>query len=194
MPPEVSSEVEYSPELQRLLARSAQINSYFGEDFDISFSSLLLAFLASDDMVSQWFQAYVKKAGVDVAKILEARKLSREIMEEITAARPPALQPLRMTTSAKRYARSAEEFRQGLSEMGRAMPLDVRHLMAVFIYKPWVHERDLAGWGFEQKAWSIDFLELMRSLHPKEMGFWSELHRRVFGERAEPPPGEIEEE
>lgn len=86
MPPEVSSEVEYSPELQRLLARSAQINSYFGEDFDVSFSSLLLAFLASDDFVSQWFQAYVKKAGVDVGTILEARKLSREIMEEITAA------------------------------------------------------------------------------------------------------------
>jgi hypothetical protein len=34
----------------------------------------------------------------------------------------------------------------------------------------------------------------MRSLHPKEMGFWSELHRRVFGERSEPPPGEISED
>ena len=94
----------------------------------------------------------MKKAGVDVGKILESRKLSREIMEEITVAAPPALQPLRMTTSAKRYARSAEEFRQGLSEIGEASTLDVRHLMAVFIYKPWVHERDLAGWGFEQKA------------------------------------------
>jgi hypothetical protein len=140
---------------------------------------------------SQWFQTYVNRAGIDVGKILEARKLSREIMEEITAARPPALQPLRMTTSAKRYARSAEEFRRGTDG---ASTLDVRHLMAVFIYKPWVHERDLAGWGFEQKAWSIDFLEPMRSLHPKEMGFWSELHRRVFGERAEPTPGEISEE
>jgi hypothetical protein len=70
-------------------------------------------------------------------------------MEEITAAAPPALQPLRMKTSAKRYARSAEEFRRG---SGGAISLDVRHLMAVFIYKPWVHERDLAGWGFEQKA------------------------------------------
>lgn len=54
--------------------------------------------------------------------------------------------------------------------------IDVLHLLAVFINNPWVHERDLTGWGFEQKAWSIDFLELMRSLHPKEMGFWSELH------------------
>ena len=53
MPQEVPSKVDYSPELQRLLARSAQINSYFGEDFDVSFSSLLLAFLASDDLVSQ---------------------------------------------------------------------------------------------------------------------------------------------
>jgi hypothetical protein len=46
---------------------------------------------ASNDLVSQWFQAYVKRAGIDVVKILEARKLSREIMEEITAAAPPAL-------------------------------------------------------------------------------------------------------
>lgn len=66
--------MEYSPELQRLLTSSAQINNYFGEDFDVSFSSLLLAFLASDDMVSQWFQAYVKRAGIDVGKILEVRK------------------------------------------------------------------------------------------------------------------------
>ena len=56
---------------------------------EIAFQLGLLAFLASDDFVSQWFQAYVKKAGIDVAKILEARKLSREIMEEITAAAPP---------------------------------------------------------------------------------------------------------
>ena len=188
---EIPSNIDYSPELQRLLASSAQINSFFGEDFDLSFSSLLLSFLASNDPVSQWFQAYVKRAGIDIGKILEARKLNREIMDEITASTPPALQPLWMTTSAKRYLRSAEEFRQG---SGGASALDVRHLMAVFIYKPWVHERDLAGWGFERKGWSLDFLELMRSLQPKEMGFWSELHRRVFGERSKMPMGEIEEE
>ncbi len=90
----------------------------------------------------------MKRAGIDVGKILEARKLSREIMEEISAAVPPALQPLRMTTSAKRYARSVEEFRR---ESGGVTPLDVRHLLAVFIYKPWVHERDLQGGALSRK-------------------------------------------
>lgn len=77
----------------------------------------------------------MNKAGVDVGKILEARKLSREIIEEITitAAAPPALQPLRMTTSAKRYARSAEvpaRVRRG-DTARRASPHGSLHLQAV---------------------------------------------------------------
>ncbi|MDM7911847.1 MAG: hypothetical protein QUS09_02000, partial [Methanotrichaceae archaeon] len=46
---------------------------------------------------------------------------------------------------------------------------------------PWVHEKDLIRWGFDRKDLSEKFLELMRSLRPKELGFWGEQHRKAFG-------------
>ena len=187
MPPEFASEVDYSPQLQHLLSRSAQINSYYEKDFDISFSSLLLAFLLSEDLVSQWFQAYVKRAGINVQKILEESGLNQEIMEDILRATLLDLQPARMTTSAQRYLQTAEEFRQQLAGRIEAGPLDTHHLMAVFIYRPWVHEKDLIRWGFDRKSWSEAFLELMRGLQPKELGFWTLQHRRDFGQEAKPP-------
>jgi hypothetical protein len=187
MPPEISPEVDYSPQLQHLLSRSAQINSYYEKDFDVSFSSLLLAFLLSEDIVSQWFQAYVKSAEIDVQKILEESGLNQEIMEDILRATLLDLQPARMTTSARRYLQTAEEFRHQLAGRIGARPLDTHHLMAVFIYQPWVHEKDLMRWGFDRESWSDAFLELMRGLAPKELGFWTLQHRRDFGQEAKPP-------
>ncbi len=187
MPPEFESEVDYSPQLQHLLSRSAQINSYYEKDFDVSFSSLLLAFLLSEDIVSQWFQAYVKSAEINVQKILEESGLNQKIMEDILRATLLDLQPARMTTSARRYLQTAEEFRQQLAGRIEAGPLDTHHLMAVFIYRPWVHEKDLMRWGFDRESWSEAFLELMRGLAPKELGFWTLQHRRDFGRETKPP-------
>ena len=175
----LSGTENYSPDMERLLSRAASINRYFEEDFDISFSSLFLAFLVSDDLVSQWFQAYVRQEGINVQKILEERGLDQRIMEDIVHAMPSEPRTYRMTNSARRFLQAADQLRQSPAEPGDT--LDVRHLMAVFIYDPWVHEKDLIRWGFNRIDLSEKFLELMRSLRPKELGFWGEQHRSAFG-------------
>lgn len=181
-PPESLPEMNYSPDMERLLSRSASINRYSEEDFDISFASLFLALLVNDDLVSQWFQAYVKQAGIDVQKIMKERKLEQRVMDDIAHAMPSEPKTFRMTTSAQRFLKAADQLRQSPAEPGNT--LDVRHLMAVFIYDPWVHEKDLIWWGFDRRDLSEKFLELMRSLRPKELGFWRELHRKAFGEES----------
>jgi hypothetical protein len=181
--PQSLPEYSYSPALQRLLSRSASINSYYERDFDISFSSLFLALLCSDDPVSLWFQAYIKKARINRNSILKERRLSMQIMEEIARSLPPTPRSPRLTTSAQRYLQAADQLRHRLG----ARDLDVRHLMAVFIYRPWVHEKDLMRWGFRRASWSNAFLELMQSLAPEEIPFWTMLHREAF--RAEPDIG-----
>ncbi len=184
---ETSPEVgNYSPDMKRLLSRAASLNSYYEKDFDVSFSSLFLSFLVSDDLVSQWFQNYVKQAGINVQNILEERGLDQRITDDIADTAPSSLQSrLRMTNSAKRFLQAAEEINQRLADPGENMPLDVSHLMAVFIYSPWVHEKDLIRWGFNRADWSNKFLILMSSLHRKKMAFWMDLHRVTFGEEPE---------
>ncbi len=181
-PSEASQDTgNYSPELERLLAKASHINSYYEKDFDVSFSSMLLAFLVSDDIVSQWFKEYVKKVGIDVEKILGERGLDKRIMDDIADAEPSERPTsLRMTTSARKFLQIADQLRQGPAEPDKI--LQVWHIMAAFIYSPWVHDGDLVRWGFDRKSWSTDFLILMCSLRRKEMGFWEAQHRRAFGE------------
>ena len=69
----------YSQEIKRLLARSKLINEYYEKDFDISFSSIFLAFLANDDPISRWFSGYVKVGGIDVQRILEERNVNQQM-------------------------------------------------------------------------------------------------------------------
>lgn len=181
---ETSPEIgNYSPDMERLLSRSASINEYYEKGFDISFTSLFLAFLVSDDLVSQWFQNYVKQAGINVNAILEEHGLDRRIMDDIASEVPPRQQgSLRMTSSARRFLQTADQLRQRLADAGENQPLDVLHLMAVFIYSPWVHEKDLVRWGFDRVDWSNEFLKLMSSLQRRKMAFWRDLHSVTFGE------------
>lgn len=181
----------YSPDMERLLSRSASINRYYEEDFDLSFASLFLAFLVNDDLVSQWFQAYVKQAGIDVQKILEERRIDLRTMEDIAHAVPSNPKAYRMTTSVRKFLSAADQLRGGPEEPEK--DLDVRHLMAVFIYEPWVHEKDLIRWGINRKDLSEKFLELTRSMRLKELGFWRVQHLKAFGEESHlaKGPGEV---
>jgi hypothetical protein len=172
-----------SLELRRLLGRARLINQYYEKDFDLSFSSMLLAFLANRDPVSQWFRGYIKEAGIDVKRILNERHLTQQMIEDIASRTllPELLQPpYRQTTSTTIYLSFADKFRESLAKGDATYQLNVHHLMAVYIYYPWVHERDLIRWGFKRVNWSSAFLNQMLSLYPNEFEFWKEQHLRNF--------------
>lgn len=172
-----------SAELKEFLARSKLINEHYEKDFDISFSSLFLAFLASDDPISKWFGAYVKDIGIDVRSILEERNVDQQIIDDIASHMIMPYQlnaSYRLTTSAMKYLSMANQFRETLAEGDEIYQLGVRHLMAVFIYKPWLHERDLIRWGLDRIRWSNSFLNQIRSLQPDELEFWKIQHIKTF--------------
>jgi hypothetical protein len=184
----------YSMDLARLLAKAAAINHYYEEQFDLSFSSMMLASLACDDPISRWLQAYVKDARINVSKILDEHNINRQILDDIAACDSPK-EPLKagytMTTSASRFLKTASQLNERLNreyEIKPGMkPLDVRHLIAVYIYAPGGHERDILRWGFDRMNWSIAFLLQMGSMHTDEFGFWAELHKDIFKKEPELP-------
>ena len=188
IPADISSGISNcSLELRRLLDRARLINHYYEREFYISFSSMFLAFLANRDPVSQWFKEYVEGAGIDVKRILNERHVNQQIIEDIASRTllPDLMQPTyRQTTSTTIYLSFADKFRESLAKGDATYQLNVHHLMAVYIYYPWVHERDLIRWGFKRVNWSTAFLVQMLSLYPNEFGFWKEQHRRNF--RVEP--------
>src|SRR5215210_2770933 len=101
-----------TPALALLLERAARINRSYEADFDISFSSMLLAFLASDDPLSRWFQRYVNKAGIDVTALLERWKLDEATLGNIGAqliAEEDLLRSYRQTSSARSLLHAAQE-------------------------------------------------------------------------------------
>lgn len=192
MPIEVSSDFpNCSLELTRLLDRAKLINQYYEKDFDISFSSILLAFLVSDDAISRWFNGYVKRVGIDVRRILEERKVNQQILEDIasrTILPDQQRRSYRQTTSTTIYLSMADKFRESLAKGDKTYPLQVHHLMAVYIYEPWVHKNDLIRWGFDRENWSNAFLIQIRKIYPSEFDFWRanefdfwrDQHRRTF--------------
>ena len=162
--------------LKRLLARAKLINQHYEKDFDISFSSMLLSFLVSDDPFSRWFRDYVKVVGIDVGRLLEERRVSQKILEYIaspTVLPERTLDSYRLTTSTTIYLDMADKYRESLAKGDTTYPLQVHHLMAVYIYEPWVHKRDLIRWGFDRENWSNAFLIQIRKIYQPEFDFWN---------------------
>ena len=162
--------------LKRLLARAKLINQHYEKDFDISFSSMLLSFLVSDDPFSRWFRDYVKGVGIDVGRLLEERNVSQQILEDIasrTVLPEQTLDSYRLTTSTTIYLDMADKYRESLAKGDITYPLQVHHLMAVYIYEPWVHKGDLIRWGFDRENWSNAFLIQIRKIYQPEFDFWN---------------------
>lgn len=216
-----AEEFPATPALARLLAKATAISQAYEKDFDLSFSSMLLAFLASDDPLSLWLARYVKDAGIAIDELIQARKLKQETFEQIAerfglADRPASAQQLnwawlqqlgaqplteeelstldrpRVRTDSAEYlvqtARGINADFNSIEGRGTVTPVDVRHLMAVYIYFPSGHAKDLEGLRFDRAAWSNAFLGQIQKLYPQELERWTVLHRRVFG--ADPIPVE----
>ena len=175
-----------TPQLADLLARAALITAGSDESFTWSFSSILLAFLASPEPVSVWFQTYVKWAQILVDLILSHKKVTltrladvrsrileeNEIREMLARGRQ-----LGWTDSAQTMLNEAETLMERTSGR-RDGPLDVRHLMGAYIYRPRVHDSQLKEWGFNREDWGSAFLDFLFSRFREEA--WVTIHLETF--------------
>lgn len=183
-------EIEATHGLARLLARAARLQPKTGEKFEVSFSLLLFAFLAADDPLSKWFNRYVRDGKFPAEQFFKRRNLDRATLEPI-AARPLTEtelstldKPRLRTASVRQLFGYAESLRVDVSDKSKgadAVPLlDVRHLMAAYIYGSSGHESDIRELELNPQAWSNAFLGQMAKLHPSELDGWKEIHRRAF--------------
>jgi hypothetical protein len=188
--PENLSQDQLSEDLKYLIEIASLINERYPdnkEELDIDFTSLILAFLHSNDEISHWFQVYVRQADVELDAIYSSKSLDkREIDREIHSL---DLRYESVTIASKRLSRSADGiFQEAIRLMNVTYDgnqthtppvLDVRHVMGAYIYGPHVHYAQLTGWRFDyDRDWPNAFLSHLRLLvSPGELTKWIFLHR-----------------
>jgi hypothetical protein len=185
-------------ELQDILYRATLVSRHYnvqlaaegirGNSFDVTFTTLLLGFLASNVPLAQWFRTYVRDANVAVGRMLSSKKLDRQALEKLAAEDAPHDFGWSATHVASEIIRSASE----LASRGHPpASLGVRHYMAAYIYHcPKDHEKKLAAWRFKRVNWSNAFLSYIKwnsGVEHSELERWMEIHRETFKEEPRIP-------
>ena len=191
-------EVPSTRALAQLLARATLVNNearrrgYEKSGFDISFKSMLLAFLISDDPWSRSFKPYVQAKTASVDELLKERHFQgwKEFEEldshangsdaelELAAVR-------RQTEDGELLVDAARELCKETPPQDADTPLDVRHLIGAYIYNPpdrsGSSDREkLDSWGYDRLRWSNAFLAQIAKLNSAELEFWKDIHVRTF--------------
>lgn len=201
-------------ELQQVLRCAGEIGRWPGGPATVSFTSLFLAMLVTDDATSRWVAATAQKIGPTTQAILDHWAATRgnragvtlDSLDAIRSRPPPSGEP-GMTSSASHVM--AEAF-QIVMRIARHAPLDVQHVVAAYIYRPDAHWRDLQGWGFDRHAWALAFQAFVQATTPDLESEWHDYHRATLpqpvsvgvtevlawasatGQRREPPAAELD--
>lgn len=179
-----------SAELAKLLVRAFELTEGRAEldDFSFSFTSILLAFLASDDPLCRWFQEFVSTAGSSFEALLVHRNVPRDLLALVRNKSVGPREFARLLTKLPRptWTSSAQAVWESALELKRRVnsteaPLDVRHLMGVYIYRPSGHEKQLEEWGFNRELWSRGFLNHLGVSSEEEAQGWLAIHVELFG-------------
>ncbi|HWS85687.1 MAG TPA: P-loop NTPase fold protein [Pyrinomonadaceae bacterium] len=187
--------------LREVLLRASMIGEHTGDGVNLSFTSILLGFLASQTPLARWFQGYVAKAGVNVDAMLSRIHADRRLLEEAArgSVKNLSVADTRPTASAENIIRGAVSLRDQVIRTQPSNELHQRHVMAAYIYHcPPNHEAQLDSWKFDRAHWSSSFLSFIYSmpeLRERELKQWMEVHTKKFGaapefEKPSQPPAE----
>lgn len=179
-----------TPGLARLMARAVLVRGQAsdfgaeaGELFDVSFSSLLLAFLAADGPLSRWFKHYVEEAGLTLEPLFSKANVNGEGFNAASAETiaPGELRAvIRIAEFAAAILKVAQSLRDVVGTGASLKLLDVRHVMAAYIYDPAGHVGFLQQLGVRRHDWSNSFLGWIKQHHPAELEAWKRIHREKF--------------
>ena len=179
-----------TPELASVVAIASNANraTKDPEMFDLSFTTLLYGFLRASDSCCRFFQKYTAADGMDVRAALARKSLSPEALAQLddTPALPNAPE-LVYTVSAKNLLTNARSLQTTVPDQPESSePIDVRHLMGAYIYKPAGHAGDLESIGLSRVRWSKAFREWIRATYPGEAPHWDRVDGDTFKSVAEP--------
>ena len=146
----------------------------------VSYTSLLIGLLWSDDLTSTWWQQQMKPLGARVDEIFRHRLVSEReragILERVRTGAPYSPRNDPLSISARTVLREAQSVAQ---ETGRSPsdPVGTRHLAAVYLFRnPPGHNRQFhQEWRFEQDVWRRAFAEFIATEYASEIDDWASV-------------------
>jgi len=164
------------------------VNGAHNRNFDFTFTSMFMLFFYSPEPVAVWFQAYVKEAtllldGIVVRSGLKPTTLDIYRSRPITSGEILNALSLRNVPT---WSASSKTLIQEASKIAARTPktqspyVELRHLMAAYIYKPFGHEDQLRDWGFNREDWGSAFYRWSALRDPDEASIWLDLHQETF--------------
>ena len=168
-------------ELQKVLDIAAYVGEVGQDDVNVSYTSLLIGLMWSDDATSRWLQQHQEQLGVKTQRIYGHRLInegeSDRILANVTSGRSAAPRKDFYSISAKTVLREAASIAQ---ETGRSpsAPLGTRHVAAVYFFRnpPGHNTQFHHEWGFDREAWRQAFAQFIAtSQYEVELPAWSQV-------------------
>jgi hypothetical protein len=165
--------------IETLFALAARLNRRRKEEYDLTFSSMLAAFMIANDQVSSWFKAYVRDSDAPISFFLDRLGWNRDELSSIgseTITDEEIQKQKRRTLTAKQLLEAAAKFARPTGPK-----LDPVSLMGAYIYKPIRHENMLNEAKWDRPYWSNAFLGHIAEQFGIELDFWLNMHAQTFG-------------
>jgi hypothetical protein len=185
-----------SPALERLLAISMVADRHSESNVDYSFTSILTAFLIAQDPFSKWFQDFVRCENIPTDDVFVHLNIEPAMFEEIrtTSERRIAFEgKLRIAYSPESILGQSLQLLKKTNLRESSM-LDVRHVMAAFIYGHNENEKKLEQLKLPNEKMSNSFLDQIKILYPVELSNWIDIHLKKFKTQPEVSFGKIEDD
>jgi hypothetical protein len=175
-------------ELQKVLNIAAQVGDEIGDQVNVSYTSLLIGLLWSDDPTSLWLQRLASEQGVRVSEIFRERGIREDrrqkILDRVASDLPITPHADYFSVSASTVLGEAGSVARetGLAAGGQ---MGVRHVAAVYFFRnPPGHDGQLhRQWGFDREVWRREFSGFIASQYPQEAEKWSQVLAGYVGTR-----------
>jgi hypothetical protein len=162
------------PELAKVLEIAAHVGDVSKDDVNVSYTSLLIGVLWSDDPTSEWWQEQIQPLGARVDEIYRHRRVGDSdraaILERVASGAPYSPRKDPLSISARTVLLEARSVAQ---ETGRSPtdPLGTRHVAAVYLFRnpPGHNGQFHREWRFEQDAWRRAFAEFIATEYASEV-------------------------
>jgi hypothetical protein len=184
----------YDPELDSLCRLAAWIGARAQKQAPVSFSTLMIALMVSDDHTSKWFRHYVDTSKINRRAIFAEKGVpDSSMIEEIARAQTkelPESQPL-FTQSVRNILTAAAAIATSVANnrLNSTAPLGIRHVLAAYAFRtPSDHVKQLLGHGFDFVDWQTKMMAFLRQQYLGE--HWNRLVNANDG----PNPSEMRPE
>jgi hypothetical protein len=171
--------VNADKELEKVLNIARHIGATSGDQVNLSYTSILIGLLWSDDATSAWIQERVQSLAVRTTAIyanghIEETQRST-ILNKVSSGEVPTIKDDEASVSALTVLNESQSL---AIEAGWPpnSPIGTRHVAAVYFFRnPPAHVRQLADWGFDKDVWRYEFATFIATTYPQESTGWTQI-------------------